>query len=148
MPLMMMSVPCPSTRGPKTFSVALVIETIATRMRTPHIGPSIPARRRSAPRKSFERSPGTPAEFQRPVGRVSGAERSSSSSNSSSRMVIAASPSCCFALLADLRLHDLGVRGVVAHQLVVTARTDDHTVFEHEDVVGGRDGRHALRHDH
>ena len=38
--------------------------------------------------------------------------------------------------------------GHVAHQLVVRAAADDHAVFEHEDVVGGRDRRDPLRHDH
>ncbi len=46
---------------------------------TIRIGPSIRIRRRTAFLKSFDRSPGTPAEFHRPAARVSGAARSISS---------------------------------------------------------------------
>ena len=42
-------------------------------MRTTHIGPSIPPSRRTVFLKSFDRSPGTPAEFHRPAARISGA---------------------------------------------------------------------------
>src|SRR4051794_19716012 len=136
-PLRMMSVPCPSTRGPKTLRNALVTATTNTTTSTTHIGPSIPPRRRSAFLKSFDRSAGTPAEFQRPAARVSGAARSSSSSScgafGSSRTVMTAS--CRFALLADLRLHDLGVGRARRDELVVGALAYDRAVLQHEDVV-------------
>ena len=40
--------------------------------------------------------------------------------------------------LADLGLHDLGVRRVRHEQLVVGAAPDELAVLEHEDLVGAR----------
>ena len=76
----MMSVPWPRMRGPDTLKIALVTASTTMMPTAIHFLPSIPPKRRRAFLKSFERSPGTAAELQRPAARCSGAERSTSSS--------------------------------------------------------------------
>src|SRR3954467_5023600 len=151
---MMMSVPWPSTRGPSTLSTALTMAITATNATLGRSVVRSRPRRRTATPKSFDFSVGIPAVFHRPAARVSGAARFGSfswSSRSSTTVMSAApeeEPSCRVLPLADLRLDDLRVGRAIPQELFVRAGADELPVVEHEDVVGGRDRRTALRHDH
>src|SRR4051794_26481029 len=50
----------------------------------------------------------------------------------------------CRLLRGELRGDDLLVRLAMVEQVLVAAPSDDHTVLEHDDLVGVADGRHPL----
>ena len=141
-----MSVPWPSTRGPNTLSVALDDrDDDDDAEHDPHRAEHAGAGGGATFLKSFDRSPGTPAEFQRPGGARLG--RREVDLLARPRLVVderhAARSSRRSATARSRR-----TSGSRRCSSSCVPRPIDEAVLEHEDVVGGRDRRHPLRHDH
>src|SRR5258708_4755994 len=130
-PETMMSVPWPSSFGPRTDSVTLATASATTTAKPARSGRSRPSRRRSAAPNSWERSTGIPAEPMGPMRRMPALARSWAARGSRRPLL-------------SLRVDDLDVAGARRQQFLVPAKPDRCAVVEDEDLVGVADGRDPL----